>query len=1040
MKSLFGSASCFVGKVLSLLLSTVIMLISADFTSMSAQSKKTTEVIGVVVDENDEPMPGVSVYTEDKSTGTISGEDGRYAVIIDAGITSLHFSFLGYQDQVVDIRNAALVKMQPDENAIAETVVTGIYERKAESFTGAVQTISADDLKRVGNQNVFQSLKNLDPSLLILDNLEQGSNPNAMASMQLRGASSFGMETTSLKSNFVSDANMPLFILDGFETTVERIQDMDMNRIQSITILKDASAKAIYGTKAGNGVIVIETKALRSDKPLVTYVGSVDVEMPDLSSYNLCNALEKLEVERREGYYTLPLGGASSQEVSNYTKLYYDRLHRAMEGESTYWLSKPLRLGIGQQHSLTVELGEKDLKTLVAFSYNNNQGAMKGSFREVINGDVQVSYRIKKWSFRNIMSISHMNSEDSPYGTFDAYAKMNPYFSPYDENGNIIRYYIQKKENDFVANPLYDATLGTKLYNGYLDFTDNLYIEYKPWDFIKFVGRVGINTKRTEDEEFYPADHSKFIDDIDNTQDDVLLSRGTYDATNGKYTKLSADLSVQVNKSFAGAHDLFLTGQYSVETTNYSEVTHYTEGFPNSNMNSIIFARQYATDRVPTGADGLNRSLGFLLTGGYSYKNRYMVDLTGKMSASSVFGTDNKWANFWSLGLAWNLHNEPFMSRTRSWLHQFKLRASVGTSGNQNYTTNNSLPVYNYYSDSYYNGFTGAYVSNMENPTLGWEQNVDYNVGLDIRTKHVDVTLDAYIKDTENLAFNRSILPSTGFTSVTDNMGLVRNKGIEASANYRIFQTGTSYLAVFGKIALNDNRVLKISEALDNYNKQQQKNAEDNMQLTPVIQYYDGMPLNSIWAVPSLGIDPITGDEIFVDREGNITNEWNAANLVNCGSSDPLYNGNFGLNGELHGFGLSVVFTFYGGGYQYNSTLVDRVENVNIEDNVDRRIFSGRWFEKGQVAQYRDGYKNDSSGNSRTQATTRFVQKNNVMKLSSVSLYYDFPYKWIEKAKMQRLRLSLYANDLATFSSIEIERGTSYPYARTLSFSLNVTF
>ena len=137
MKSLFGSASCFVGKALSLLLSTVIMLISADFTSMSAQSKKTTEVIGVVVDENDEPMPGVSVYTEDKSTGTISGEDGRYAVIIDAGITSLYFSFLGYQDQVVDIRNATLVKMQPDENAIAETVVTGIYERKAESFTGA---------------------------------------------------------------------------------------------------------------------------------------------------------------------------------------------------------------------------------------------------------------------------------------------------------------------------------------------------------------------------------------------------------------------------------------------------------------------------------------------------------------------------------------------------------------------------------------------------------------------------------------------------------------------------------------------------------------------------------------------------------------------------------------------------------------------------------------------------------------------------------------------------------------------------------------
>lgn len=1034
MKSLFGSASCFVGKALSLLLSTVIMLISADFTSMSAQSKKTTEVIGVVVDENDEPMPGVSVYTEDKSTGTISGEDGRYAVIIDAGITSLHFSFLGYQDQVVDIRNATLVKMQPDENAIAETVVTGIYERKAESFTGAVQTISGDDLKRVGNQNVFQSLKNLDPSLLILDNLEQGSNPNAMASMQLRGASSFGMETTSLKSNFVSDANMPLFILDGFETTVERIQDMDMNRIQSITILKDASAKAIYGTKAGNGVIVIETKALRSDKPLITYVGSVDVEMPDLSSYNLCNALEKLEVERREGWYWA--NGTFIDDMLEDLPVYYERLKRALEGESTYWLSKPLRLGIGQKHSLTVELGEKDLKALAAFSYNNNQGAMKGSFREVINGDVQLSYRIKKWSFRNIMSISHMNSEDSPYGSFSDYAAMNPYYSPYDDSGNIIRYFEDPISGN-VANPLYDATLATRLYNGYLDFTNNTYIEYKPWDFLKVVGRFSVNTKRTEDEEFYPADHSKFISSMDSAIEDQRLSRGSYEAMNGKSTTLSGDVSVQFNKSFAGAHDLFLTGQYAIDATNYSEVTHYTEGFPNSNMNSIIFARQYAADKTPTGSDGLNRNIGFLLTGGYSYKNRYMLDLTGRTSASSVFGTDNKWANFWSIGAAWNLHNERFMSGARDWLYQLKLRASVGTSGNQNYTTNNSLAVYQYFTDAYYDGFSGAYLQNMENPTLGWEQKMDYNVGIDMRTKHLDITVDAYISDTENMAFSRSLLPSTGFSSVTDNLGRVRNKGIEASVNYRIFQSHGSYLAVFGKIAFNDNRVLEISDALENYNKQQQKAAEDAGTEAPVVQYYDGVPLNAIWAVRSLGVDPITGDEIYLDKNGNLTDDWSASNLVNCGSSDPLYNGNFGLNGELNGLGLSIVFRFQGGGYLYNSTLISKVENASLKTNVDRRIFTGRWYEAGLSAPYRNG---DQGRLGPTQATTRFVQKNNQLILSSVSLYYDFPQRWIEKLKMQRLRLELYANDLATFSSIEIERGTSYPYARTLSFSLNVTF
>ena len=1003
------------------------------FSGFELSAQKMSTISGVVVDEFDEPMPGVAVYDPmDTSTGTLTSKDGRYSIMVSSKCKELEFSCMGYKIVRLTFDKSALVKLEPDALAIEETVVTGIYTRKADSFTGAVQSITADNLKRVGNSNVFESLKNIDPSLMILDNLAAGSDPNAMVSMQLRGASSFGLEGSNLKSNFVNDTNMPLFILDGFETSVEKIQDMDMNRIQSITILKDASAKAIYGSKAGNGVIVIETKALRSDETLVTYNGTLGFETPDLTSYNLCNAMEKLEVEKREDYYSYTAMADASNHLE-YSELYYKRLKSALQGESTYWLSKPLRTGISHQHSLSAELGSKALKALATFKYADTQGTMKGSYRQTLSGDINVSYRYKKWTFRNIMSIASMNNEDSPYGSFNDISRINPYTKPYDEYGTLVKI-LDTVEGNKIGNPLYNASVNTKFSESYLDFTDNMYIEYQVIKPLKIVGRFSISSKKTQMEDFYPADHTKFITEQWDINEEGRARMGTYELTNGNQTSYSGDVSAQFNYSFDKKHDIFATGQFTISETKYDEVTHYAEGFPNSRMNSIIYARQYAMDSTPTGMDGINRNLGLLLTTGYSYCDRYMLDATIRGSASSVFGTNNRWGTFWSFGLAWNLHHEEWL-KNASWIQQLKLRGSLGSSGNQNYTTNQSLAIYKYYNDKYYDGFTGATLSNMENPFLGWEQKMDYNLGLDFRTSALTLTADFYIADTEDMVFNRSLIPSTGFSTVTDNLGVVRNKGVELGVNYRIFQKGSSWVSIFGKMAYNDNRILQISEALKAYNEQQKQLAIDTGSVEPVVQYDDGMPLHSIWAVRSLGIDPISGKEIFLDRNGNMTNKWSANNLVNCGSSDPKFNGNFGLSAEIKGIGVNIVCNWYGGGYLYNTTLLNKVENTSIGYNVDRRIFTDRWYYVGQRAQFRDGYASEA-----TKATSRFVQRNNTMSISSASVYYEFPYSVLKKVKMNRLRLSLYANDLYTFSSIRIERGTSYPYARSFSFSVTATF
>jgi len=998
--------------------------------SSYAQSKQT--ITGVIVDDDDEPVPGVVIYAENnQSGGTVSSNDGRYSITVASSVKELVFECMGYKLKKVKITDAALIRMEVDSEMIQETVVTGIYTRKAESFTGAVQTVNSETLKRAGNKNVIESLKNIDASLVVFDNLEAGSNPNAMQNLQIRGASSLSMETTSLKSNFQSDVNMPLFILDGFETSLEKVKDMDMNRVESITILKDASAKAIYGSKGGNGVIVIETKSLDSGKTAITYTGNVTLEMPDLTSYNLCNALEKLEVETREGYYT---SFSSSQNVMDALEVYEERMRRALAGESTYWLSKPLRIGVGNKHSISAEIGNKELKSFTTFSYNNIQGAMKGSSREIISGDLNLAYRHGGWQFRNIMSIANMKSSNSPYGNFYDYAMMNPYFNPYDSDGNLVRVFDYILPNSsYVANPLYDASLNVKDESGYLDFTDNFYIEYSPVKALKLVARFGIDTKKTTSEEFYPSKHSKFYSSYEgNESEDSMLNKGSYEISNGSYTQYSGDVSAQFNQTFSGVHDVFATAQYNVSQTDYREVTHYASGFPNSRMDDIIFARQYTKDSTPTGTAGLNRNLGFLLTTGYSYDNRYMFDGTAKASASSVFGTDHRWGFFWSTGVAWNIHNEDWMGA--DWLKMMKLRFSMGSSGNQNFASNNSIAIYNYYNDRYYNGFSGVYLQNMENPDLGWEQKMDYNLGLDFRTEKINLTADFYLADTKNLVFSRTLIPSTGFGYVSDNLGKIRNKGAELGLSYTLYQNKNSYFSIIGKIATNDNRILEISDAMKSYNDKQIQDAEDAKSDKPVIQYYEGMPLHSIWAVPSLGVNPATGKEIYVRQDGSVTDIWKSSDLRNCGSSDPLFNGNFGFNMEIIGIGASLTMTFYGGGYMYNSTLVDMIENTNIEHNVDRRIFSDRWYYAGQIAQYKNG------ASSKTMATSRFVQKNNVMSLSSASVYYEFPYEMIRKLKLTRLRFSIYGGDLYTWSSIHIERGTSYPYSRSVSFSLTATF
>ena len=335
-----------------------------------------------------------------------------------------------------------------------------------------------------------------------------------------------------------------------------------------------------------------------------------------------------------------------------------------------------------------------------------------------------------------------------------------------------------------------------------------------------------------------------------------------------------------------------------------------------------------------------------------------------------------------------------------------------------------------------YDGNIGAYLLGLANESLKWQKKEDINIGFDMSAfnRNFSARFDYYQSNTDDLLTSVTVPSSTGFTSYMENLGQVQNTGYEFRVAYKVWNNpkDRGFVNVYVSAVHNENKIKKISSALEQYNNEQTASAGTK----PVVRYNEGQSLNSIWAVPSLGIDPATGKDVFVKPDGTTTFEWNSDYLAVCGVTDDKIRGNAGINADFKGFSVNVGMTYRFGGQIYNQTLVDKVENADLTNNVDRRIFTDRWVKPGDKSRFKA-----ITDESTTMATGRFVEDNNIWTLSSINLSYDFDrFAGVKKAGFQRLRLSFDMNDVARISSVKIERGTSYPFARTFSFSLQAMF
>lgn len=1024
---------------------------------LSNQQQKVV-ITGVVTDETGLPVPGVNIILVEYNTGTITSGDGTYSINVPDGKGTLMFTFIGFEKAVmaIDGRTEINVQLKTAVSEIEDVVVTGYYNQTKESFTGAATTISSEKLQAVSNSNVLQALQVFDPSFKIMDNNEFGSNPNKMPEIEIRGKASFpGLSESEIRSN----PNQPTFILDGFEVSIEKIYDLDINRIASVTILKDASATAIYGSRASNGVVVIETKAPEKGRLRVNYTFDGTVSAPDLSDYDLLNAEEKLEAERLAGLYTstFPVGNDGGyQDQLRLDNLYSQNLQAVRSGVNTDWLTQPVANAFSQKHSLFLEGGDDVIRYALEGNINDEKGVMKGSGRKRYALGSMLSYRYKSIIFKNHLSVSRVVAPESPYGSFSQYARLNPYYKLKDESG---QYYQTLATNDAYGtpkqySPLYDATnLDNFDESKYTNVTNNFSIDWMLLEGLRLKGNVSFQIQNDKMEAFKSPESIEFL----TTDEEDFNLRGSYYMGDREMFMMDGNLVLsyfkQVNKHFVNA---VIGGNIQEHQVNFEDYT--AEGFANDRLSHVSFAAQFKEGTTPGGYEETSRLAGAFSNLNYNYDNRLLADLSLRIDGSSKFGKKQRTAPFWSAGLGWNLHNEAFFKSNKV-VNEARIRANIGETGGDNFYAYQALTTYNYFTDRHYRFSNGAYIKALGNDDLKWQTTMKGNAGLDLTLfqNRLMVSGNYYHDSTKDLLTQVTIAPSIGFSSFTSNMGDVLNNGVELNLSVTAYKNTQKQVFVnfFGNVRHNSNEIQKISDALneynktvaDNQNKEVEKNKEDAantdritdasglVSAAPVLQFNEGESIYAIYAVRSLGIDPVSGKEVFLDRFGNSTLVWDARDQVVVGEAQPQFEGYFGTNTDVGNFSFNLSFNYRLGGQVYNHTVIDRVENANLKYNVDRRVLEERWTKEGDVSPYKS-----IADKSITRASSRFVEDENTLSLASARVSYTLNPDLVKKIGVRHMKLSVYMSDIFRISTVKQERGLSYPFARSVSFSLQTNF
>lgn len=979
-------------------------------------------ITGNVKTTRGESLPGVSVVLKGTTSGVTTDEKGNFKLPVPASDeTVLRFSFVGMKTQEVKVTGLEPLKvvMEEDVSEMEQVVVNGYFTQRKNSYTGSVTSVKGEELLMVSPTNILKALAFTVPGMHIIENNEQGSNPNAIPEIIIRG-------TTALAVNGEYGLNTPLIVLDGVEISLQQLYDLDMQEIENVDVLKDASAKAVYGEKAANGVIVITRKRVTDSKLKVRYNFMPDVQFPDVSSFNLCNGYEKLELERLCGLYDSPTGAND--------ELYWQRRNVVERGASTDWKSIPLRNSWSFDHSISITGRGSGMDYNVNLRYGDTRGVMKGDFRQRYGIGVNLAYNYK--DFLNIsyrLDIMKTDTKDSPYGSYSDWVVRNPYEMPKDEYGDWVKSY----DGNLDVNPLYEASLGsfhkskdktiTNSVNLRLDLLKGLYVN------ANFNYVLGDN--REDD----------FVSSESLASKGASLDRkGSYAITGGETNSWSANFTVSYNWTLDDLGSLLsvnVGGTMSKDrSTNFS---FKGVGFLKPILNDLNFASNYA-DGAPSGMDLVSTGVGAFGNLNFIYRNLYFVDGSYRSSASSSMSKDYRWRPYWSIGAGWNVHNETFLKET--FVEMLRLKASYGCTGSNTLATYETRTTYRYDRENIFVTGIGAKPMTMANEFLKASRTFEWNVGVQLAMldNRLQLDLGVYRKTTKDMLLPVAYPPSVGVESLNSNLGEQENRGYDWSLSGVILKSESLQWRVTLNGQHNRDKIKKISNSLKYQNdKNRDQMMDEDLKdlgiyrgIAPKVQFEEGESSTAIYVVPSRGIDPATGKEIFVKKDGSLTFDYDSNDKVAMGNSIPKLEFTLSTSFSWKGFSMFAGMNITRGGWVYNFTRSSKVEQIDPRHNVDRRAFTERWKNPGDRVHYL-GYDPQNFVYAQSQ---RFLEKRNEFYLSSLGFSYELKPEWVRHIYLKRLRVGVNFSDVLRLSTVKFERGTSYPYMRGFNFTISPTF
>lgn len=993
---------------------------------IAASIQAEATLTGTVVDKKTgETLIGVSValWKNDAIVGgTTTDMDGHFSLTTNETGYTLRISYTGYKTLVLqpgDLKGDYTLELEPDTQELQDVVVTGFVDKNKNTFTGSVTQIKGEDLKKVTGTNVVAAIAALTPGMeLVVDNA-QGSNPNHVPELVLRGMSSF--------SNQGQDVNQPTIILDGTEISMQELYDLDMNEIESINVLKDASATALYGSKASNGVIVITRKKIASGTMHVAYNFTGDVQYPKLDDYRLLSASEKLEYERLAGLYDAKKAISKTGLPLQYTydELYNQRYKAIQAGQNSDWLAQPARLAFSQDHSLRVYGGAEDIRYELTGRLANTHGVMKDDYRRRNSIGFKLDYFITgNLKISNRSTYTEVKTQDTPYGSFSQYARMNPYDAIYNPDGTVN---LDLAWN--LDNPLYEATLGSFANALSRTFSNSTDLRWDVGQQFHVTGHFNLSSGDSGNSDF-TSPKSRTFKNVTDLSKRGSLQRGL--TTENSY---NGNIVATFNKMFKDESLISTSAGWEINHSKSRSEYVTAIGFYNDLLSFIGNAAGYPTTSTPSGVQGESADVGVFLSGNYSFRNRYFVDGTWRLTGSSQFGENNRYGNFWSAGLGWNIMNEPFMEDVKHLFDIFKLRYSTGYTGKVSFSPFQAMTMYQYSNTYEYKNGIGAIPLTIGNVDLCWERTLSNNIGLDLSMldHRLNVVVDAYIRNTTDLLLDKAMAPSTGVTSAMGNLGELQNKGIEFQLDGYVVRNRDFNWKLGTTGYANTNRITKINDALKEMNERNQAMA--GLYDYPLPQYAEGESVTALKLVRSAGIDPATGKEVYIKRNGEKTFTYDATDKVLIGDTQPLYNGTFNTSLYWKGFSVYALCTMRLGGWVYNTTRATKVEGSNPKYNADKRVFDDRWKQPGDVTAYKD-----IADSSTPRQTDRFAEVENELNLGTLNISYEFAPEVCQKLHLRSLRTGINFTDMVRLSTVKIERGTDYLYAKGFEINFSTIF